>query len=302
MTGKLAARPELDRALSYLREGDVFVITRMSRAMRSLKHMIDLAEQLRERNIGLVVLKQDIDTTSAQGRLVFHIFAAMDEFQRELIVEGTKEGLAAAKARGKLGGRKPSYTDTRRRRPGPPRQGRADGRGDRARHRRQPGHSLQDADQQGYGGRVMHRASHRPLGCASVHDLVAAMPGMSKSMALRAAGLPVHGPGSGRELNRAIAAGLILVEHEQVNLCALFASEHDRRWWVLRKELCRRARQRGASRRSGRAGRSHGHGRRARERRVGQPGHLARGLAACLPPPGNSLARLTMAYSGRPRI
>ena len=70
-----------------------------------------------------------------------------------------------------------------------------------------------------------------------LHDLVTAMPGMSKSMALRAAGLPVHGPGSGRELNRAIAAGLILVEHEQVNLCALFASEHDRRWWVLRKEL-----------------------------------------------------------------
>ncbi len=110
VTGKLAARPELDAALAYLRPGDVFVITRMSRAMRSLKHMIDLAEQLRERNIGLVVLKQDIDTTSAQGRLVFHIFAAMDEFQRELIVEGTREGLVAAKARGRLGGRKPSYT------------------------------------------------------------------------------------------------------------------------------------------------------------------------------------------------
>jgi DNA invertase Pin-like site-specific DNA recombinase len=110
ISGKHAARPELDKALAYLRDGDVFVITRMSRAMRSLKHMIDLAEQLRERNIGLVVLKQDIDTTSAQGRLVFHIFAAMDEFQRELIVEGTREGLAAAKARGKLGGRKPSYT------------------------------------------------------------------------------------------------------------------------------------------------------------------------------------------------
>lgn len=110
VTGKLAARPELEAALAYLRDGDVFVITRMSRAMRSLKHMIELAEQLRARNIGLVVLKQDIDTTSAQGRLVFHIFAAMDEFQRELIVEGTREGLAAAKARGKLGGRKPSYT------------------------------------------------------------------------------------------------------------------------------------------------------------------------------------------------
>lgn len=58
-----------------------------------------------------MVLKQDIDTTSAQGRLVFHIFAAMDEFWREPIVDGTKEGLAAAKARGKVGGRKPSYTE-----------------------------------------------------------------------------------------------------------------------------------------------------------------------------------------------
>jgi DNA invertase Pin-like site-specific DNA recombinase len=110
VSGKLAARPELDKALAYLREGDVFVITRMSRAMRSLRHMIELAEDLRERGIGLVVIKQDIDTTTPQGRLVFHIFAAMDEFQRELIVEGTNEGLAAAKARGKLGGRKPSYT------------------------------------------------------------------------------------------------------------------------------------------------------------------------------------------------
>jgi len=110
VSGKHAARPELDKALAYLRSGDVLVITRMSRAMRSLKHMIELAEDLRTRGIGLVVLKQDIDTTSAQGRLVFHIFAAMDEFQRELIVEGTREGLAAAKARGKLGGRKPSYT------------------------------------------------------------------------------------------------------------------------------------------------------------------------------------------------
>ena len=70
-----------------------------------------------------------------------------------------------------------------------------------------------------------------------LHDLVTAMPGMSKSMTLRAAGLPVHGPGSGRELNRAIDAGLVLVEKPQVNLCALFASEHDRRWWLLRREL-----------------------------------------------------------------
>jgi DNA invertase Pin-like site-specific DNA recombinase len=110
VSGKHAERPELDKALAYLRPGDVFVITRMSRAMRSLKHMIALVEDLRERGIGFKVIKQDIDTTTPNGRLIFHIFAAIDEFQRELIVEGTREGLAAAKSRGKLGGRKPSYT------------------------------------------------------------------------------------------------------------------------------------------------------------------------------------------------
>lgn len=112
VSGKHASRPELDKALAYLREGDVFVITRLSRAMRSLKQLIGLAEDLRERGIGLVVTKQAIDTTTPQGRLVFHIFGALDEFQRELIIEGTHEGLAAARARGRVGGRKPKLTDT----------------------------------------------------------------------------------------------------------------------------------------------------------------------------------------------
>ena len=106
-SGKHAARPELDQALAYLRVGDVFVITRLSRAMRSLKHLLALADELRERGVGLVVLKQQIDTTTPQGRLVFHLLGAIDEFQRELIVEGTREGLAAARARGRTGGRKP---------------------------------------------------------------------------------------------------------------------------------------------------------------------------------------------------
>ena len=110
VSGKHAERPELDKALAFLRKGDVFVITRMSRAMRSMKHMVALVEELRERGIDFVVLKQDIDTTTPTGRLVFHIFAAIDEYQRELIVEGTIEGLAAAKARGRMGGRKVSYT------------------------------------------------------------------------------------------------------------------------------------------------------------------------------------------------
>jgi len=110
VSGKYATRPELDAALAYMREGDVFVITRLSRAMRSLKDLLALAEDLRERGIGLVVLKQQIDTTTPQGRLVFHLLGALDEFQRELIVEGTHEGLAAARARGRTGGRKPKLT------------------------------------------------------------------------------------------------------------------------------------------------------------------------------------------------
>jgi DNA invertase Pin-like site-specific DNA recombinase len=119
VSGKHASRPELDKALAYLRPGDVFVITRLSRAMRSLHQLLDLVNGTRandyedgfkKRNIGLKVLKQDIDTTTSQGRLIFNILAAIDEFQRELIVDGTREGLAAAKARGKVGGRKPSYT------------------------------------------------------------------------------------------------------------------------------------------------------------------------------------------------
>jgi DNA invertase Pin-like site-specific DNA recombinase len=119
VSGKRASRPELDKALAYLRPGDVFVITRLSRAMRSLHQLLDLVNGTRandyddgfkKRGIGLKVLKQDIDTTTSQGRLIFNILAAIDEFQRELIVDGTREGLAAAKARGKVGGRKPSYT------------------------------------------------------------------------------------------------------------------------------------------------------------------------------------------------
>ena len=111
VSGKLAKRPELDKALEYMRDGDVLVITRLSRAMRSLRHLLELSATLQERGIGLVVLKQDIRTDTPSGRLVFHIFAAIDEFQRELIVEGTNEGLAAARARGRVGGRKPKLTE-----------------------------------------------------------------------------------------------------------------------------------------------------------------------------------------------
>ena len=112
-SGKLAARPELGKALAYLRAGDVLVITRLSRAMRSLKHLLALADELRERGIDLVVLRQHIDTTTPTGRLVFHVLGAIDEFQRELIIEGTREGLEAARARGRTGGRKPKLSAAR---------------------------------------------------------------------------------------------------------------------------------------------------------------------------------------------
>lgn len=111
VSGKLDKRPELDKCLAYLREGDVLVVTRLSRAMRSLRHLLTLADELRDRGIGLKVIKQDIDTTTSTGRLVFHVLAAIDEFQRELIVEGTLEGLASARARGRVGGRKPKLTE-----------------------------------------------------------------------------------------------------------------------------------------------------------------------------------------------
>ncbi len=78
--------------------------------MRSLKHLLAFADELRERGVGLVVLKQQIDTTTPTGRPVFHILGAIDEFQRELIIEGTREGLDAARARGRTGGRKPKLS------------------------------------------------------------------------------------------------------------------------------------------------------------------------------------------------
>jgi DNA invertase Pin-like site-specific DNA recombinase len=114
-SGKLATRPELDKALDYARPGDTLVVTRLSRAARSLKNLLELAVQLKESEIGLKVIKQDIDTTTSTGRLVFHIFGAIDEFQRELIVEGTLEGLESARARGRVGGRPAALTETQTR-------------------------------------------------------------------------------------------------------------------------------------------------------------------------------------------
>jgi DNA invertase Pin-like site-specific DNA recombinase len=104
-------RPELEAALAYARTGDVLVITRLARAARKIKEMIELAELLEQRGIGLRVLKQNIDTTTATGRFFFHVMAALDELQRDVIQENTFEGLASARARGRTGGRPSAMTE-----------------------------------------------------------------------------------------------------------------------------------------------------------------------------------------------
>jgi DNA invertase Pin-like site-specific DNA recombinase len=104
-SGSLKHRPELSACLDYLRAGDTLVVWRLDRLGRGLKHLIELVEQLQERTIGLRSLTEQIDTTSPAGRLQFHLFGALAEFEREIIRERTRAGLAAARARGRTGGR-----------------------------------------------------------------------------------------------------------------------------------------------------------------------------------------------------
>ena len=104
-SGTKADRPGLDQALKYVRSGDSLVVWKLDRLGRSLKHLIKTIRTLNERNIGFKSLTENIDTTTSGGKLIFHIFGALAEFEREIIRERTKAGLAAARARGRLGGR-----------------------------------------------------------------------------------------------------------------------------------------------------------------------------------------------------
>lgn len=104
-SGSKTARPALHELLGQLRAGDVLVIWKLDRMGRSLRHLVDLVGDLVARDIGLLSLNDLIDTTSAQGRLVFNLFASLAEFERELIRERTQAGLTAARARGRVGGR-----------------------------------------------------------------------------------------------------------------------------------------------------------------------------------------------------
>lgn len=105
VSGKLARRSQWDACRDYLRPGDELVITRLSRVARSVRHLTEVTAELGERGIELVVLAQGIDTTAPAGRLLFHLLGAIDEFTADLISEATLEGLAAARARGRVGGR-----------------------------------------------------------------------------------------------------------------------------------------------------------------------------------------------------
>lgn len=98
-------RPELDKALAYLREGDIFVIWRLDRLGRSLKELISIVDSLQKRGIAFRSVVDGIDTTSSIGRCQFGIFASLAEYEREVIIERTKAGLQAAKERGRIGGR-----------------------------------------------------------------------------------------------------------------------------------------------------------------------------------------------------
>lgn len=107
VSGALASRPEWDKCLAYLREGDVLVATKLDRFGRSVLNICKLVGELAERGIGLVCLDQQIDTTSPYGKFQLHVLAAFAELERDMIRERTREGLAATPKRGRAGGRTP---------------------------------------------------------------------------------------------------------------------------------------------------------------------------------------------------
>ena len=106
-SGAKTARPGLENALAYAREGDTIVVWKLDRLGRSIQHLIQTVKDLNDKNIGFQSLQENIDTTTSGGRLIFHIFSALAEFEKDLIAERTKAGLKAARVRGKMGGRPP---------------------------------------------------------------------------------------------------------------------------------------------------------------------------------------------------
>lgn len=110
ITGKARSRPELDRLLDQLRQGDVITVTKYDRLARSLRDLLDIVDTIQAHGAAFRSLAEDIDTTTPAGRLVFHVFASIAQFERERISERTKEGLDAARKRGRVGGRPPALS------------------------------------------------------------------------------------------------------------------------------------------------------------------------------------------------
>src|SRR5258706_5930945 len=105
-------RPQVQAALDYVRAGDILAVWKLDRLARSLRQLIETVEMLSEQEIGFRSLTENIDTTSPGGRLIFHIFGALAEFERSIIRERTTAGLAAARARGRVGGRPPALSES----------------------------------------------------------------------------------------------------------------------------------------------------------------------------------------------
>ena len=110
ITGSNRQRPQLEKLLEQLRMNDVVMVTKYDRLARSLRDLIEIVEMIKDREAGFRSLAEDIDTTSSTGRLIFHVFGSIAEFERERIAERTREGLAAARKRGRVGGRPRALT------------------------------------------------------------------------------------------------------------------------------------------------------------------------------------------------
>ncbi|HDT4647872.1 recombinase family protein [Citrobacter portucalensis] len=110
MSGKTADRPGLKRLLRTLSEGDTLVVWKLDRLGRSMRHLVTLIEELRQRGVNFRSLTDSIDTSTPMGRFFFHVMGALAEMERELIVERTRAGLVAARAKGRIGGRRPKLT------------------------------------------------------------------------------------------------------------------------------------------------------------------------------------------------
>jgi len=110
ITGSARKRPELDQLIDQLRDGDIVVVTKYDRLARSLRDLLDIVEAIGNKGAGFRSLAENIDTTTSAGRLIFHVFASIAQFERERISERTREGLEAARKRGRIGGRPPALT------------------------------------------------------------------------------------------------------------------------------------------------------------------------------------------------